>query len=63
MLRVAGVEMPYEKLKELTRGRQVTLADFAAFIDGLEVAPDLKAQLRALRPETYTGLAGRLAKK
>ena len=44
-------------------GRQVTLQDFAAFIDGLEVAPGLKAQLRTLRPETYTGLAGLLAKK
>ena len=63
VLRVAGVEMPYEKLKALTRGRQVTLADFATFIDGLEVAPELKAQLRTLRPETYTGLAGLLAKK
>jgi adenylosuccinate lyase len=63
VLRVAGVEMPYEKLKELTRGRQVTLADFATFIDGLDVGPDLKAQLRTLRPETYTGLAGLLAKK
>jgi len=63
VLRVAGVEMPYEKLKALTRGRQVTLADFATFIDGLEVAPELKTQLLTLRPETYTGLAGLLAKK
>ena len=63
MLRVAEVEMPYEKLKALTRGRQVTLQDFATFIDGLDVAPDLKARLRLLRPETYTGLAGLLARK
>ena len=63
VLRVANVEMPYEKLKALTRGKQVTMEDFAVFIDGLEVASDVKARLRALRPETYTGLAGELARK
>jgi adenylosuccinate lyase len=63
VLRVANVEMPYEKLKALTRGKQVTMADFATFIDGLDIGPDKKAQLKALRPETYTGLAGVLARK
>ena len=63
VLRVANVEMPYEKLKDLTRGKQVTMADFAAFIDGLDVAADVKARLKTLRPETYTGIAGRLARK
>ena len=63
ILRVANVEMPYEKLKDLTRGKQVTMADFAVFIDGLDVAPDVKARLKTLRPENYTGLAGQLARK
>ncbi len=63
VLRVAEVEMPYEKLKDLTRGKQVTMEDFAAFIDGLEIGPEAKARLKALRPETYTGLAGKLARK
>lgn len=63
VLRVAEVEMPYEKLKDLTRGKQITLEDLAAFIDGLDIGPQTKARLRALRPETYTGLAGTLAKK
>jgi adenylosuccinate lyase len=63
VLRVADVEMPYEKLKALTRGKQVTMADFAAFIDGLEISSETKARLKALRPETYTGLAGTLARK
>lgn len=62
-LRVANVEMPYEKLKALTRGKQVTLEDLATFIDGLDIGPEMKAQLRNLRPETYTGLAGILARK
>jgi adenylosuccinate lyase len=63
VLRVAEVELPYEKLMDLTRGKQVTMEDFVAFIDGLEIGPETKARLKALRPETYTGLAGKLARK
>jgi adenylosuccinate lyase len=63
ILRVANVEMPYEKLMALTRGRQVTMADFALFIDGLDVGADVKARLRTLRPENYVGIAGQLARK
>ena len=63
VLRVANVEMPYEKLKALTRGKQVTMADFALFIDGLDVGPDVKARLKTISPENYIGLAGQLARK
>jgi len=63
VLRVAGVEMPYEKLKALTRGKQVTLENLADFIDGLDISPEMKVRLKALRPENYTGLASILAKK
>jgi adenylosuccinate lyase len=63
VLRVANVEMPYEKLKALTRGKKVTIQDLAAFIDGLDIGPEVKARLKALRPDNYTGLAGMLAKK
>jgi adenylosuccinate lyase len=63
VLRVADVEMPYEKLKALTRGKHVTLEDLTAFIDGLDIGPEMKMRLKALRPENYTGLAAMLAKK
>jgi len=63
VLRVAQVEMPYEKLKDLTRGRQITLEDFAVFIDGLDISDELKTKLKALRPETYTGIASELARQ
>ncbi len=62
VLRREGVEVPYEKLKELTRGKQVTLEDFAAFIDGLDIKADVKARLKELRPENYLGLAANLAR-
>ncbi len=63
VLRAAGAEMPYEKLKDLTRGRDVNLEDIRSFIDSLDVAPEVKERLRKLTPENYTGLAEKLAGK
>ncbi len=62
ILRKEGVEVPYEKLKNLTRGKKVTMDDFSAFIDGLEVSDVVKAKLKEVRPENYIGIAERLAK-
>lgn len=62
ILRREGVDVPYEKLKALTRGRQVTLDDFARFIDSLSVDEKVKKKLKSLRPENYLGLAERIAK-
>ncbi|OGG72504.1 adenylosuccinate lyase [Candidatus Kaiserbacteria bacterium RIFCSPLOWO2_01_FULL_53_17] len=61
VLRREGVAVPYEKLKELTRDKQVTLADFAKFIDELPVNEKVKKRLKALRPETYIGRAAKIA--
>ncbi len=57
VLRKDGIEMPYEKLKELTRGRKVTMADFKTFIEGLDISRELKDRLEAITPRNYTGLA------
>lgn len=62
-LRREGVAVPYEQLKELTRGRTVTLGDFAKFINGLDISDKAKKRLKALRPETYIGLADKIASK
>ena len=61
ILRREGVVMPYEQLKQLTRGRQVSMKDFEKFIDGLNVDKKIKAELKKIRPENYTGLAAKLA--
>jgi len=61
ILRREGVAMPYEKLKELTRGKQVTLAEIHKFIDNLEVSDKIKKELKKITPENYTGLASKLA--
>jgi adenylosuccinate lyase len=57
ILRRAGFPEPYERLKELTRGKdRITQADITAFIDGLEVADDVKRHLHQLTPHNYTGI-------
>ncbi|MDR0594838.1 MAG: adenylosuccinate lyase, partial [Bifidobacteriaceae bacterium] len=55
-----GMDDPYERLKELTRGRRVSLDEIRQFIAALGLAPEAAARLRELSPATYTGLAERL---
>jgi adenylosuccinate lyase len=62
VLRKEGIDAGYERLKELTRGKKVTLEDFATFIDGLAVNADVKKRLKALTPDSYIGLAPDIAK-
>jgi adenylosuccinate lyase len=63
VLRAAGVPDGYERLKEFTRGRQIDATALAAFIDALPLPASEKARLRSLRPESYIGLAARLARE
>lgn len=57
ILRREGVANPYELLKDLTRGKeQITKEDLHTFIDGLEISDQLKAEMKKLTPETYTGI-------
>ncbi|EXJ16086.1 Adenylosuccinate lyase [Imhoffiella purpurea] len=62
VMRRYGVESPYEKLKELTRGRRVGPQQLAEFVDGLDIPAEAKAQLAAMTPATYLGEAARLAR-
>jgi adenylosuccinate lyase len=61
VLRREGAEFPYEKLKELTRGKAVTMEDFKKFIENLQVSASVKNELLAITPLNYTGLASKLA--
>ncbi len=63
VMRRHGVPEPYEKLKELTRGRRVDGEALIAFVEGLDLPEEAKARLRALRPETYLGNAASQARK
>lgn len=60
VMRVEGLDRPYERLKELTRGQRVDAAGMLAFLDTLELSADALERLKALRPETYIGIAPQL---
>lgn len=60
VMRRYGIEKPYEKLKELTRGKKVNAAVMAEFIDNLDLPQAVKIDLKKLSPENYIGDAIRL---
>ncbi len=56
ILRREGFEKPYEILKDLTRGKTAIIkAELHEFIDTLPVDEKIKSELKALKPESYTG--------
>lgn len=61
VMRRYGIEKPYEKLKELTRGQRITPEQMQAFINTLAIPADAKAELLQLTPRSYTGYAEQLA--
>ncbi len=63
VMRRYGIEKPYEKLKELTRGKRIDQTGFAAFIDTLALPEAVKSELKALSPATYIGNAEAQARK
>ena len=62
VMRRYGVPNPYEKLKELTQGRDIDRESLHSFIRALEIPPAEKERLLALTPATYLGHAEELAK-
>jgi len=57
VMRRYNIEKPYEKLKELTRGKAMTPELIQEFIDSLAIPESAKSELKALRPDNYTGNA------
>lgn len=62
VMRRYGEEAPYEKLKALTRGRQVDEQSVHEFIETLGIPEEAKKRLRDLTPDAYTGNAAEQAK-
>lgn len=60
VMRVHGLEQPYERLKELTRGRRLDAESLHEFVRGLGLPDDAEKRLLALTPGGYTGLASAL---
>jgi adenylosuccinate lyase len=61
ILRAAGKSDAYESLKEQTRGRVLTEADYKTWCNSIDVDDVTREKLKALSPETYIGLAIELA--
>ncbi len=60
VLRREGHADAYERVKEVSRGRRLSLAALREAIDDLDVDPAVREELRALTPEGYTGLASEM---
>ncbi|WP_042144020.1 MULTISPECIES: adenylosuccinate lyase [unclassified Pseudoalteromonas] len=57
VMRKYGIEKPYEKLKDLTRGKRVNQEIMADFIDGLELPESAKTEMKLMTPANYIGRA------
>ena len=62
VMRKVGMDHPYERLKELTRGRRVNAEIMRDFVAALPLPKADKERLMKLTPSTYVGLAAQLAK-
>ena len=62
VMRRYGIEKPYEKLKELTRGQRINAEIISEFIQTLDIPQDAKDQLLKMTPATYIGNAVEQAK-
>lgn len=63
VLRRYGSEMPYEKLKALTRGKKIDSESLHQFIRDLDIPEKAKQKLLALTPTNYLGYAIELAQQ
>jgi adenylosuccinate lyase len=57
IMRKHNVDEPYEKLKELTRGKSLEKSAIDQMIEELDIPDDAKASIRDLTPANYIGLA------
>ena len=62
VMRRYALPNPYERLKELTRGKAITREAIAGFIETLEIPAGERARLLAMTPGSYTGKAVELAR-
>ena len=62
VMRKVGMDRPYERLKELTRGRRVNAEIMREFVAALPLPEEDRARLMKLTPATYVGIAAKLAK-
>jgi adenylosuccinate lyase len=57
---VPGMEEPYERLKELTRGQRIGQPELVEFVRGLGLPAEVEERVAAMTPATYIGIAPQL---
>lgn len=62
VMRRYGIDNPYEKLKELTRGQRVNKEIMHTFVDGLDLPAEAKETLKKMTPANYLGNAAEQAR-
>ena len=62
VMRRYGIENPYEKLKEMTRGKGINREDMHSFIKTLEIPEEVRQRLLELTPQNYIGNAEQQAR-
>ena len=62
LLRTTSYKQPYEKVRELTRGKIVTKEIYNKFIDEINVSENIKEKLKKLSPRTYIGYSNKFEK-
>ncbi|HKJ04486.1 MAG TPA: adenylosuccinate lyase [Geopsychrobacteraceae bacterium] len=60
VMRKAGIEKPYEKLKELTRGQKIDRETIRNFVEGLDLEAEDKQRLLDMSPGNYVGMASKI---
>ena len=60
VMRKHSMEKPYEKLKELTRGKKLTIEGYKEFVSKLDLPADEIEKLLKLTPSTYVGIAEKI---
>ena len=61
IMRSQSVDSPYEKMKELSRGKKISMEEIQEYIKNLKLEKSLEKKLLSLKPENYTGLSEKLA--
>lgn len=62
ILRKNGYNNAYDMLKQLTRGKNISIEEIKEFINSLDINTEDKKKLLNLKPENYLGLAEKIAK-
>ena len=63
IMRKYGLEEPYERLKEATRGQKITASSYLEVLGELKLPPEAYDELKDVRPDTYIGLATELCEE